>query len=84
MARSSSADPGSRDLTESGSSAASGGGSFDEDSHYGDAIVADLGTSTLRIGFAGAERPKLQLPCVVGRLKHPKVLAGGALEGRTE
>ena len=45
-------------------------------------IVLDNGSGTIRAGFAGDDLPKCYFPSVVGRPKHPRVLAGG-LEGDT-
>ncbi|KAI9684429.1 MAG: Actin-like protein [Trizodia sp. TS-e1964] len=45
-------------------------------------IVLDNGSGTIRAGFAGEDLPKCFFPSFVGRIKHPRVLAG-ALEGDT-
>lgn len=44
-------------------------------------IVIDNGTGVLKAGFAGADKPKVVIRSCVGRLKHTRVMPGGALEG---
>jgi centractin len=46
-------------------------------------LVIDSGTGSIRVGFSGEDRPKLALPTAVGRPKHTRVMAGGALQGST-
>lgn len=42
-------------------------------------IVVDLGSSSIKAGFAGEDKPSIVVRSVVGRPKHPRVMAGGAL-----
>ena len=44
-------------------------------------IVIDNGTGVLKAGFAGADKPRVVFRSYVGRLKHTRVMPGGALEG---
>lgn len=44
-------------------------------------VVIDNGTGVLKAGFAGAEKPKVVFRSCVGRIKHVRVMPGGALEG---
>ena len=44
-------------------------------------IVIDNGSGVLKAGFAGDDRPKSVYNTIVGRAKHKRVMAGGALEG---
>jgi centractin len=44
-------------------------------------IVIDNGTGVLKAGFAGADKPKVVFRSCVGRIKHSRVMPGGALEG---
>jgi centractin len=44
-------------------------------------IVIDNGTGVIKAGFAGSERPRVVFRSCVGRIKHPRVMPGGALEG---
>ena len=44
-------------------------------------IVIDNGTGVLKAGFAGADKPKIVFRSCVGRVKHSRVMPGGALEG---
>jgi centractin len=45
----------------------------------GEPVVLDLGSSSIKCGFASDELPKV-LPTCVGFPKHPKVMLGGASE----
>ncbi len=44
-------------------------------------VVVDNGTGTVKAGYAGEDKPSVLLNNVVGRPKHQRVMAGGALEG---
>mmetsp|Transcript_30564 Transcript_30564/g.33382 ORF Transcript_30564/g.33382 Transcript_30564/m.33382 type:complete len:410 (+) Transcript_30564:45-1274(+) len=44
-------------------------------------IVIDNGSGVIKAGFAGADKPKVVFRSCVGRIKHPRVMPGGALEG---
>jgi centractin len=44
-------------------------------------IVIDCGSGVIKAGFAGEDRPKALFHNVVGKPKHKRVMAGGALEG---
>lgn len=44
-------------------------------------VVIDNGTGVLKAGIAGEERPKVVFRSMVGRPKHKRIMAGGALEG---
>lgn len=44
-------------------------------------IVIDNGCGAVKAGFAGEDRPKLVVDNIVGRVKHRRVMAGGALDG---
>ena len=44
-------------------------------------IVLDSGTGVMKAGFAGEDKPQLVYNACVGRPKHPRCMAGGALEG---
>ncbi len=44
-------------------------------------VVIDSGTAWVKAGFAGEDKPSAVLRTVVGRPKHVRVMAGGALEG---
>ena len=44
-------------------------------------VVIDNGTGVLKAGFAGAEKPRVVFRSCVGRIKHVRVMPGGALEG---
>jgi centractin len=44
-------------------------------------IVIDNGSGVIKAGFAGGDKPRVHLRSYVGRLKHPRVMPGGALEG---
>jgi actin-related protein len=46
-------------------------------------VVIDNGTGICKAGFAGEDRPKVVFRSVVGRPKHKKLMAGGALEADT-
>eukprot|EP01084_Bolivina_argentea_P083962 151962_1 len=43
-------------------------------------VVVDNGTGVLKAGFAGADKPKVVFLSCVGRPKHTRAMAGGALE----
>jgi centractin len=47
------------------------------------AIVIDNGGGLIKAGFAGEDKPKAIFGCYVGRPKHHRVMAGGALVGDT-
>jgi len=42
-------------------------------------IVVDIGSSSIKAGFAGEDKPSIMIRSIVGRPKHPRVMAGGAL-----
>lgn len=44
-------------------------------------IVIDNGTAVLKAGFAGSDKPKAFFRSCVGRIKHTRVMPGGALDG---
>lgn len=44
-------------------------------------IVIDNGTGLLKAGFAGADKPRAVYRSCVGRVKHHRVMPGGALDG---
>ena len=44
-------------------------------------IVIDNGSGVVKAGFAGADKPGLVFRSYVGRTKHVRMMAGGALEG---
>lgn len=44
-------------------------------------IVIDNGTGVIKAGFAGADKPRIVFRSCVGRIKHTRVMPGGALEG---
>ena len=44
-------------------------------------IVIDNGSGAIKGGFAGADRPRVFIRSIVGRVKHVRVMPGGALEG---
>jgi centractin len=46
-------------------------------------VVLDVGSAVIKAGFAGDDRPRVLLPTLVGRPKHVRVMAGGALDGAT-
>mmetsp|Transcript_15547 Transcript_15547/g.24165 ORF Transcript_15547/g.24165 Transcript_15547/m.24165 type:complete len:391 (+) Transcript_15547:69-1241(+) len=43
-------------------------------------IVIDNGTSSIKAGFAGGSKPKVVVGTKVGRVKHQRIMPGGALE----
>jgi centractin len=43
-------------------------------------IVIDNGTGVMKAGFAGGDKPRVVFRSCVGRIKHPRVMPGGALE----
>lgn len=54
-------------------------------------VVLDVGALNTKIGFAGGQTPKFTFDSILGRIKHKRVIPGGALEkdsssktGRTE
>eukprot|EP01033_Poteriospumella_lacustris_P005638 gene5639-4033_t len=44
-------------------------------------IVIDNGSGVLKAGFAGADKPRVVFKSCVGRIKHNRIMPGGALEG---
>ena len=48
---------------------------------HGVAIVVDVGGGVIKAGFAGDDRPKCLFSNLIGRPKHKRIMAGGALEG---
>lgn len=44
-------------------------------------IVIDNGTGVLKAGFAGGDKPRVVFRSCVGRIKHTRVMNGGALDG---
>lgn len=44
-------------------------------------IVIDNGSGVIKAGFAGADKPRVVFRSCVGRVKHLRVMPGGALEG---
>jgi centractin len=44
-------------------------------------VVIDNGTGVLKAGLAGGDKPKVVFRSCVGRIKHERVMPGGALEG---
>lgn len=47
-------------------------------------VVIDNGTGVLKAGFAGEEKPRTVFRSCIGRVKHSRVMPGGALEGADE
>ncbi len=45
-------------------------------------IVIDNGTGSIKVGFAGEDKPNVIVSNVIGRPKHVRVMAGGALDGK--
>jgi len=43
-------------------------------------IVLDIGTASVKAGFAGGSKPKVVVDTKVGRVKHQRIMPGGALE----
>ena len=43
-------------------------------------IVIDNGTGVIKAGFAGGDKPRVVFRSCIGRIKHPRVMPGGALE----
>lgn len=43
-------------------------------------IVMDVGTCSIKAGFAGGSKPKVVVGTKVGRAKHMRIMPGGALE----
>jgi len=60
----------------SGSSGKGGGGAV----LLNQPIVIDTGTATTKAGFAGGSKPKVVVGTKVGRVKHMRIMPGGALE----
>ena len=44
-------------------------------------IVIDNGTGLLKAGFAGSDKPRVTFRSSVGRVKHRRMMPGGALSG---
>lgn len=44
-------------------------------------VVIDNGSGVIKAGFAGTDKPKVVFRSCVGRVKHTRVMPGGALEG---
>jgi centractin len=44
-------------------------------------IVIDNGSGVIKAGFAGVDKPKVVFRSCVGRIKHERIMPGGALEG---
>lgn len=44
-------------------------------------IVIDNGSGVVKAGFAGADKPRVVFRSCVGRIKHTRIMPGGALEG---
>lgn len=44
-------------------------------------VVIDNGTGVLKAGFAGGDKPRVVFKSCIGRIKHTRVMPGGALEG---
>mmetsp|Transcript_4265 Transcript_4265/g.7603 ORF Transcript_4265/g.7603 Transcript_4265/m.7603 type:complete len:427 (+) Transcript_4265:69-1349(+) len=47
-------------------------------------IVIDCGSASMKAGFAGGTKPKVEIGTKVGRAKHQRVMPGGALEGEEQ
>jgi hypothetical protein len=45
-------------------------------------VVLDNGSGIVKAGFAGADKPKVMVANAVGRPKHKRAMAGGALDGQ--
>lgn len=43
-------------------------------------LVIDNGTASIKAGFAGGSKPKVDVKTKVGRVKHQRIMPGGALE----
>ena len=43
-------------------------------------VVIDNGTGVVKAGVAGEDRPKVVFRSMVGRPKHKRIMAGGALD----
>ena len=41
-----------------------------------DAIMLDIGSFNIKAGFSGEDAPKVILPSILGRPKHPGVMVG--------
>ena len=46
-------------------------------------IVMDIGSLSSKVGFAGGTSPKYTYDSILGRIKHKRVIPGGALEIET-
>mmetsp|Transcript_3900 Transcript_3900/g.7756 ORF Transcript_3900/g.7756 Transcript_3900/m.7756 type:complete len:394 (-) Transcript_3900:16-1197(-) len=57
-----------------------GGGASEGGLLLNQPIVIDNGTCSIKTGFAGSSKPKVILNTQVGRVKHMRVMPGGALE----
>ncbi len=44
-------------------------------------VVIDNGSGVLKAGFAGNDKPRIVFRSCIGRIKHSRVMPGGALEG---
>lgn len=53
---------------------------MEEGTLYNQPVVLDNGSGSLKAGFAGEDRPKCNLPSIVGRPKYQKIMAGSLLE----
>lgn len=40
------------------------------------AVMLDIGSFNIKAGFAGEDAPKVIIPTILGRPKHPGVLVG--------
>lgn len=64
-------------MSESGNAGAAGkGGAM----LMNQPIVIDNGSATIKAGFAGGSKPKVVVGTKVGRVKHMRIMPGGALE----
>jgi actin len=41
-----------------------------------EAIMIDLGSFNIKAGYAGEDAPKVVIPTIIGKPKHPGVLVG--------
>lgn len=64
----------------SAASTSAGGSSSSAAALLNQPIVMDLGTATIKAGFAGGAKPKVVIGTKVGRPKHTRVMPGGALD----
>jgi len=58
----------------------SGGGNGGLATLLNQPIVMDIGTGSIKAGFAGGSKPKVLVGTKIGRPKHTRVMPGGALE----